>query len=281
MPPMKSGPKKGSRNRAKKTRAEWYACCHTYRTEFSHLKPARFLDEYNSNNSNFTNTKSERDGLKRHLSQYDEGILTKDENSMRLRTPRFIEVEKKIVEYIRSERQQGTNSTHREFKAQAEEYANQLNITNFKASNGWLRNLLIRNKLLLKGPNAHDGEADEMGTAAREKDDVSSVGSWNTRHHANATSPRGHHNPRQDVNNDAQSPKANDNIKTNSGYSSNPKLEKLERKRDKYSWALRRRLQDGIERDDRICQKFQQQIDQLDEEILVLIGLDDDANADS
>mmetsp|Transcript_26145 Transcript_26145/g.60129 ORF Transcript_26145/g.60129 Transcript_26145/m.60129 type:complete len:98 (+) Transcript_26145:3-296(+) len=96
-------------------------------------------------------------------------------------------------------------------------------------------------------------------------------------------SPRGHHTPRQDqdVNNDAQSPKANDNIKTNSGYSSNPKLEKLERKRDKYSWALRRRLQDGIERDDRICQKFQQQIDQLDEEILVLIGLDDDANADS
>ena len=79
----------------------------------------------------------------------------KDANSQRksYRGPqsgRFIEVDRRVFEYVREKRSEGMPITRAVIQLKALEIARELNITGFKASLGWCRRMMRRNGLSLR-----------------------------------------------------------------------------------------------------------------------------------
>ena len=79
----------------------------------------------------------------------------KDANSQRksFRGPqsgRFIEVDRRVFEYVREKRSEGMPITRAVIQFKALEIARELNITGFKASLGWCRRMMRRNGLSLR-----------------------------------------------------------------------------------------------------------------------------------
>uniref|UniRef100_A0A8C5ADR7 HTH CENPB-type domain-containing protein n=1 Tax=Gadus morhua TaxID=8049 RepID=A0A8C5ADR7_GADMO len=79
----------------------------------------------------------------------------KDANSQRKsyhgpQSGRFIEVDRRVFEYVREKRSEGMPITRAVIQLKALEIARELNITGFKASLGWCRRMMRRNGLSLR-----------------------------------------------------------------------------------------------------------------------------------
>ena len=167
-PKRKRGPKPGQKNSAQKTVEQWYNACRTYKE----------LVAANSNNNNgdnddntakmsqvdflrselsgpsFSGSNSETVGFSRMLKDYESGKLTHDNtadmNCRRRRQGEYPLVEKILLSYvdlragnIHSEKWGTSWAFLRELSS---EIAKKVGITDFKASNGWLSNVLKRGK---------------------------------------------------------------------------------------------------------------------------------------
>ena len=158
----KTGPKPNSKN-VYKTNAEWYKVCHDYVNLPTIMAKSKFLKS-DLTSEKFSGTPSEQVSFGNKLKQYHSGDLSLDDGDRkRKRKPMYPEIEKKMVEYIQLRAASYTTDTlglsWNLMQAKARQYAKDLNVENFQASDGWLDNVLKRNDLV--GIKMH-GEAGDM-----------------------------------------------------------------------------------------------------------------------
>jgi hypothetical protein len=168
---QKSGPKKGSKNKnSGKTRRDWFKACHEFNKMSFKMSKTDFLAS-KMTSTEITGTRSELVSFKRYLDEYEKGTLSAcDSGTKRKGKPKFPEVEKRLANYIQLRASKFTQDklglSWLVMKAKALEYATQVNVTTFEASNGWLGKFLVRNNL--KGITLH-GEAGDMDPEERER----------------------------------------------------------------------------------------------------------------
>jgi hypothetical protein len=156
------GPKKGSKNRRSNlTRGDWYEACEEFTTTSTKWKSKKafLLSDITSNK--FQGSDSEVRSFGEWLKKFHAGTLKpSDGSSKRERKPDFPEVEAMLVGYIRSRKkksEQGEDKVGISWQIMQEkalEYAEVLaelgvvqGVDQFRASSGWIANVLERNGL--------------------------------------------------------------------------------------------------------------------------------------
>ena len=131
------------------TARDWHNACHLFRLNNHSLNQTSFLRSDLSGDS-FSGTRSEQQSFGRKLKEYDDGNLVSS-TRLRIKKGEFEDVEKMLVKYIdlRAEKYKrdkcGLNWCSLTSKSLL--YAKQCGYTDdeFKASSGWISNVLKRN----------------------------------------------------------------------------------------------------------------------------------------
>ena len=175
MPPIKKkkrGPKVGSTPDNAKTIVQWHDACKTYRDlqkGGNKMTQKGFLISELSGDS-FSGTPSEIVSFSRMLKEFDSGTLRPNIQAKRRSTGKFDAVEKKLVEYLdlraRLHQHDKLGLSYDIMRSKALQFAEQLGVTDFLASNGWIQNVLRRSG---KARVVLHGEAGELSESEARK----------------------------------------------------------------------------------------------------------------
>ena len=164
----KRGPVAGTTYNYTKSKKDWFIVCQTYDQLATQVTVREFLRSADSG-SNFSGTNSEVVSFSRHFKRYKSGHLQPSE-SIRIKTSSFPDVESKLIAYIelraRYYKRDKYGVSHSLLKEKAKKFAEDLNIKDFNASNGWLHRTLKRHGKI--GIALH-GEADDISIEERNK----------------------------------------------------------------------------------------------------------------
>jgi len=141
-PAKKRGRKKGSGTTLDITRGQWYHACKKYRELDGSVKMSHteFLRS-DQTEKVFTSTRSQRQSFGRWLKKYDDGSL-QDSSAKREKIRKFTEIEDKLISYLESKaqahRSDNCGITWVVMQEMCMKWAEEMNIADFKCSNGWL-----------------------------------------------------------------------------------------------------------------------------------------------
>jgi len=145
----KRGIKKGSKVVTRNTARDWYNACELFRSNAHSLNQTKFLKSDLSGDS-FTGTRSEQQSFGRKLTEYDKGRLSSSMKK-RIKKNEFEDVERMLVEYINRHAKKNNGEkcglNWSVLASQSRLYATECGYTDddFKASSGWIDNVLRRN----------------------------------------------------------------------------------------------------------------------------------------
>ena len=163
-PKQKRGAKEGSKYKIGKTVKDWVEAIELYKSIHPPMSQTLVFLKSSISGDMFTGSVSEQVSFSKRLKEYDKGKFEdKNLNVKKLQPVRFPDVERKLVRYLdlreHNYQQDKLGVDWLYLKNLASEFAEQLGEENFKASDGWLQNVLRRSNK--QGIKLH-GEAGEM-----------------------------------------------------------------------------------------------------------------------
>lgn len=112
----------------------------------NNISSTEIFQKYNINRSILYKIKQSRENINKFLLQ----ITSKPKKIFRMRQPQFSDLEDKLLQWFLNERNQKNIVNDKKLEFMAQEFAKELKLSNFKASQGYITNFKKRNNIRIK-----------------------------------------------------------------------------------------------------------------------------------